>query len=269
MKYALVGGFVLAFAIHAGLGFTGDRPEAAAPEPGRTPVVVELFTSEGCSSCPPADTLLLQLEEQQPVQGAEVIALEEHVDYWNQQGWLDPFSSSDWTARQQDYASTFKGDAVFTPQIVIDGRKPLIAGRVREVVGEIGAAAQNPKTPVTITAQRPAEELRRQFTIDVGNLAGGTGGDASEVWLAITEKALHSEVSRGENAGKDVRHASVVRWMHRIGVADPKKSPSSFTGDTTVKFKSNWKLDNLRVIAFVQEKRSRHILGAVSQKIGN
>src|ERR1700674_652964 len=95
----------------------------------RAPVVVELFTSEGCSSCPPADALLARLAEQQPVGNAEVIALEEHVDYWDHEGWIDPFSSGQWTQRQQLYASGFADHGVYTPELVVDGRSGFVGSR--------------------------------------------------------------------------------------------------------------------------------------------
>src|SRR5215469_7788691 len=103
-----------------------SAPPSAAP---RVPVIVELFTSEGCSSCPPADALLARLESAQPVSGAQIIALEEHVDYWDHLGWMDPFSSAEWTRRQQDYSGAFRRDGEYTPQMVVDGREEFVGSR--------------------------------------------------------------------------------------------------------------------------------------------
>ena len=122
---AVLASSVLLLAFHA-TPIGAARAQSSAPPHNHTPVVVELFTSEGCSTCPPADDFLVKLEQEQFLTGAEVIAIEEHVDYWNQDGWTDPFSSSDWTLRQQDYASAFKIDGVYTPQMVIDGREQFI-----------------------------------------------------------------------------------------------------------------------------------------------
>ncbi len=104
-----------------------QAPQAAGrPDGRRTPVLVELFTSEGCSSCPPADVLLARLEKTQPVAGAQIIALKEHVDYWNHLGWRDPFSSAQFSERQSSYVQTFRTDQVYTPQMVVDGQTEFV-----------------------------------------------------------------------------------------------------------------------------------------------
>src|SRR2546430_4754730 len=162
--------------------------QSSASLQNRTPVLVELFTSEGCSTCPPADSLLLRLEEQQRIEGAEVIAIEEHVDYWNHDGWTDPFSSSDWTLRQQDYASAFKIDGVYTPQMVIDGREQFIGNRVNGVSASIQKSAQRHKARVSISEIATTSKQAKQFQITVADLGDLPEGDSGEVWLLITEK---------------------------------------------------------------------------------
>src|SRR5499427_8004033 len=117
----------------------------------RSPVIVELFTSEGCSSCPPADEVLAQLQQTQPIAGAEVIALSEHVDYWNYIGWSDPFSSSSFSARQQTYAQAFgQQDRVYTPQMIVDGQTEFNGSAMNKAREEIAKAARSPKADVRI-----------------------------------------------------------------------------------------------------------------------
>jgi hypothetical protein len=232
----------------------------------RVPVVLELFTSEGCSSCPPADTLLARLEEQQPIGGAEIIALEEHVDYWDHQGWVDPFSSFQWTQRQQGYASGFGDQSIYTPELVIDGRFGFVGSRAGEAYRVITGVIAQPRATVSLTLLRSDIDHER-LKVEVGKLERAQHGDVAEVWLAITEKALHSAVSSGENSGHDLHHAPVVRSLHKVGTADVNAAPA-FAGESDLKLDSAWKRTNLRVVAFVQEKRSHHILGAASAVLG-
>lgn len=248
------------------LAFTcSSEAQTSAVEGGRTSVVVELFTSEGCSSCPPADVLLHRLQEQQPVAGAEIIPLEEHVDYWNHDGWVDPYSSPAWTERQETYVTLMKKDA-FTPELVVDGRSQFSGNNGRQAQAEIENAARRAKTKVTIRAATPDGNGSPRFNVSVGKLEGSTGGDVAEVWVAVTEDGLHSSVSQGENAGHVLQHIATLRSLRKIGVADAGASVS-FTGDTVLKFGSQWNVEKLHVTVFVQKKKSREILGAASMKI--
>src|SRR5271155_55298 len=124
---------------------------AADSSSARVPVLLELFTSEGCSSCPPADRLLEILDEKQPVAGADLIVLSEHVDYWDSLGWKDPFSSSQYTARQQDYTNQYNFDGVYTPQLVVDGRFGLVGSDGKKVSAAIQKAIRERKIPIAIS----------------------------------------------------------------------------------------------------------------------
>jgi hypothetical protein len=240
---------------------------AAALPAKRTPVVVELFSSEGCSSCPPADALLKRLETEQPIPGADVIAIEEHVDYWNHDGWVDPFSSASWTYRQQDYVAKLKVGTEFTPEMVIDGQAQTSGNDMLGAIVLITRAARQPQAAMSITPGKPVGKNAQDFSVSVGKLTGATRGNTEEVWLAVTEDGLHSSVSAGENAGHKLFHAAVLRSLTKIGVADATSASKSFGADPRVKFNSHWGRSNLRVVVFVQEKQTKHILGAAGAKV--
>jgi len=255
----------LSFSIHSFIAARAQAPARAASA-DRVPVVVELFTSEGCSSCPPADALLQKLQAQQPVAGADVIALEEHVDYWNHDGWADPYSSPDWTLRQQDYGEFFKDDA-YTPQLVVNGQSQFVGSDARQAARAIAQAAQGVKTEVSVTPGDADGKGSQRVTVSVGKLVGNASGDVAEVWLAVTEDGLHSAVSRGENSGKVLNHVATLRWLRKIGIADPHGASGSFTGEARVKVDPHWVAENLHVVVFVQERKHREILGAASTRI--
>jgi len=271
MKNVPSGGLKLFLAIYVFSFAYLPQTNAQTPttESPRKPVIVELFTSEGCSTCPPADALLQKLEEQQPVAGADVVALEEHVTYWNQLGWTDPYSSLEWTQRQVAYKEFFKTNEVYTPQMVVDGRAQFVGSSEQDAALAIGKAAQHVQTDLTIAPDKSDAKGAQQFSVKVGKLAGNTAGDAAEVWLAVTEDGLQSSVNRGENSGHTLRHVATLRSLHKIGVADPNGGAASFTSDPRVKFDSHWNPNNLHVVVFVQEKKSRQILGAASVKVSH
>jgi hypothetical protein len=235
-------------------------PVSAATK--RTPVVVELFTSEGCSSCPSADTLLKSLEQHQPYPDAEVIPIEEHVDYWNHDGWVDPFSSANWTFRQEAYVRKLKANTEYTPQMVVDGQTQFSGNDILQVVVAVNRAARSPHVNVSISPGKSDGKDAQDFAVSVGKLVGTTSGNSDEVWLAVTEDDLHSSVGAGENAGHVLYHAAVLRSLTKIGIANAAAKLDSFTGDPRVKFSSHWNRKNLHVVVFVQEKQSKRILGA-------
>jgi hypothetical protein len=232
---------------------------AASDRP--VPVIVELFTSEGCSSCPAADRLLSRLDQTQPVAGVQVIAIEEHVDYWNQLGWNDPFSSPQYRARQNDYAIAFKASDIFTPQMVVNGQSAFVGSDANRAYHEIGAAAQAATTLVNLGANPNAHDPDLlDLAVQVSNLKSAKWRD-SNVYLAVTETGLSTFVQGGENAGHRLRHSAVVRSFGVIGRVDPKGANGGQLV-STLRLPREWKRENLRAVVFVQERGSLRITGA-------
>ena len=230
-----------------------NGPAAAAGE-NAIPVVVELFTSEACSSCPPADALLTKLSEQRVVNGAEVFVLGEHVDYFNHLGWTDRFSSAAFTERQYGYAKRFHLSSVYTPQMVVDGRFEGLGSDAASVEREIGAAAHSGKT-ASVSLKWTAQNALR-VTV------AGAPGESSAVLLAITEDRLTTSVADGENSGRVLRHSGVVRQLRQIGMT----SGSVFAGTAPIALAASWKTRDLQIVVFVQRPGNREIIGAAAVK---
>jgi hypothetical protein len=249
MKYVLAGitavGLSVMVMIAGGHSQAQSSPTASSAT--RTPVVVELFTSEGCSSCPPADALLAQLALQQPIENAEVIALEEHVDYWNELGWVDPFSSRGWTDRQNDYSEVLGNGNPYTPQMVVDGRAEFIGSHSAKARQAISESARAEKTQVVLLPENAGKPGANSLSVKIGKLPEVKQHDTAEVWLAITETGLHSAVKRGENAGEDLHHAAIVRNIRKIGEAKGAEA-ISFAGNVSVPFQAEWKRENLKAV---------------------
>ena len=232
----------------------------------RAPVVVELFTSEGCSSCPPADALLAALDTRQPFGSAEIIAIEEHVTYWDEQGWKDPFSSSSWTTRQYDYAGSLHNGNPYTPQMVVDGTAGFVGSGGIKARQEIEKAAAIPKARVEISEVSPIQNNSVALKISVEKLLSAAPKDTAEVILAVTESGLHSSVKAGENVGKELQHSQVLRELKVIGVVG-KNGQEGFAAQPVVKLDSKWNVGNLRAVVLVQERKSRHILAAAAVRL--
>jgi hypothetical protein len=223
-------------------------------------VLVELFTSEGCSSCPPADALLQKLVETQPVQGAEIIALGQHVDYWDQLGWRDRFSSAALTSRQQQYGRVLRVESIYTPQMIVDGQRELVGNDASAAERAVAAAASSPHATVSMTIE-PLGADRIGVSVAAAELPKLTRGDRADIVMAVIEDGLSSQVRAGENSGRRLTHAAVVRVMTAIG--DAAASPAR----AGVAIGPGWQREHVHVVAFVQERGSRRVLGAAAMRL--
>jgi hypothetical protein len=239
--------------------------QQAMRTPARVPVIVELFTSEGCSSCPPADALLARLDHDQPVPGADIIVLGEHVDYWDSLGWRDRFSSHQFTERQNGYAQRFRLDDPYTPQMVVDGANQFVGSDSAHILHGIGEAARGPKLALalsTLTFDGPHLSGSVSLAPSANRPAAADG--KAEVFAVLVESTASTQVRGGENGGRTLHHASPVRVMQRIGSLDAlEHSPLPFT----LPFPADTTSGNVRVIVFVQRPGQGAMLGAVSLRL--
>ena len=202
----------------------------------RKAVLVELFTSEGCSSCPPADALLERLDRSQPIPEAQIFVLSEHVDYWNHIGWADPYSSPAYSARQQQYARRFRNQGPYTPQMVVDGRSEFVGSDARAAEAAIRSAIRQSKAAIRIG------ESNGMATINVGPLPAGTARKAV-VFAAHAIDSGTQDVVRGENKGRRLHHVAIAKDLKQIGTVDDR-----------TEFKTKLPLESgARLIVFVQE----------------
>lgn len=230
--------------------------------PAGSPVLVELFTSEGCSSCPPADALLQKMDSLQPVPGAQLIVLSEHVDYWNHDGWKDPFSSTMLTERQAAYCRVLGTKDAYTPEFVVDGKYEMQMGDPRHILETLQKAAATSKIAVHIDSLSidKADPLVLHARIESD---GDPENRKADVFVAVALKQAESQVLRGENSGHRLSHVAVVESLAKIGKLEKEKS---FEKEFQLKLKPGMDPANLRVVAFVQESGPGRIIGAALAK---
>jgi hypothetical protein len=230
------------------------------PQPTRTPVLVELFTSEGCSSCPPADALLAKLDHDQPVPTAEIIILGEHVDYWDELGWHDRFSAHQFTDRQSQYASRLHAEDVYTPQMIVDGTDQFVGNDSTHALHAIQYASQTPKLPLALS--RPVVDGHRiSASISTAAPPAQLLGD---LYAALVAPTATTDVRRGENSGHRLQHAGVVRTMQRIASL---KDLGSKSYEFTLVAPPDASPSTMRVVVFAQRAGQGPILGAVSAPV--
>lgn len=255
-----LGGLLLSGLVMAALGGTLGCSRSAKAAPTDAAVLVELFTSEGCSSCPPAEAVFRGLPAE--IDGARVVVLAHHVDYWDALGWPDPFATAAATARQRAYAPL--GGGTYTPQAVVDGRRELVGSRAEELIRHIRSAAHLPHTRVSLTAADPASGPGRAIPITVraGPLPKDASDDA-EVVLAVVQDHGRVAVPRGENAGLTLDHDAIARDLHVLGPA-PRIGTTVTTAIAPGAPIAPRGPGSFSVIAFVQERASRKVLGAAT-----
>lgn len=229
-------------------------PPADKPAPQRTPVVVELFTSEGCSDCPAADQLLRRLESEQPVAGVEIIPLGFHVDYWNDLGWRDRFSMHDFTVRQEMYVDRMRLESPYTPQMVIDGKLQAVGNDVNAVRRALLDRAEVTKAAV-------AAKTASLGVLDVSVQGAPNNAD---LMVAITEGGLSTNVPAGENRGRELHHTAVVRALSRLGSIHDH----AFAGQVHIPLNKAWRSENLHAVVFVQAS-SGEIVGAATVSLAD
>lgn len=244
----------------------GNRPLAgAADEPPRTPVLVELFTSEGCSSCPPADKLLERMVESQPSPGVQVVGLGEHVDYWDRLGWKDRFSNTEFTTRQDAYVDRFGTGPAYTPMMVVDGTAAFVGSDGQAARRAIDEAARARHGTLKVDRSHVSDRSL-SVTVTASDLPTLADEPHADIIVAIVEDNLRSDVRRGENAGKVLTHVAVARSMRAIGQA----SGSSGSARAVLPVAADWAHGQLKIVAFVQARKSRRVLAtAVVPAVGD
>ena len=252
----------LGWSTSEGLAANGVQGVAASDVQGvaRKPVLVELFTSEGCSSCPPADVLLAKLDQLQPVPGAQVIVLSEHVTYWDHDGWRDPYSLDSVTNRQKMYGFKFGLSDVYTPQAVVNGGTQVLGSDAGKLVKAIETAAAQRDVELAISSAKWSGD---DLNFDVHQASEPVGQSKTQLEAALAEDVTETRVRSGENAGKTLRNVAVVRDLKEIGPGAEGDHAVSLRLPSDLKSVQG----SMRLVVFLADKHSGRILGVQQQTI--
>jgi hypothetical protein len=214
--------------------------------------VVELFTSQGCSSCPPADALLHSLIQNSKSEDRTVYGLSFHVDYWNHLGWKDPYSQKEFAERQRHYAQIFNLSSVYTPQMIVNGKKEFTGSSKSKAGQAIYHVSLTPSMGLTGMVKKDMQELLVHYTL--------TGSPAKFVLnAALVESDLQNTIKRGENSGKTLYHDNVVRAFTTV--------PLQSEGDLTLSLPKAVNLDKSSVILYIQDKETWEVAEALQLQV--
>jgi hypothetical protein len=236
-----------------------------ADEPTTAPVLVQLFTSEGCSSCPPADQLLHEFLAKPPVDGVTIVPMSLHVDYWNHLGWADAYSARQFSDYQRQYRDAMRATQIYTPQMIVDGRTAFVGSDRAAARKSIEDAAKLPKVRLSLRLSAPEHDGSKiRVEIDVQHGDALPADQAFTLMLAVTEDDLTSDVRRGENAGRKLHHDAVVRLLRSVG--DIRKDGGSAPFQVDLPLDPQWHRGRLHVVAFVQSKQDLRVYSVASVK---
>jgi hypothetical protein len=242
-------------------GFSSYTPAQTPDSTSKPAVLVELFTSEGCSSCPPADAVLAELDRRKSFAGAPVIVLSEHVDYWDHDGWRDPFSSEEWTNRQNFYNQRFRLDSVYTPQMVIDGTQQTVGSNAVQIALELQKAAEHQdKATLEIKNATWSGDVL-QATVSVAN-SPAEAAKGTSLYAVLADDSDTSNVARGENSGRTLKHVAVVRVLRKVG-----KLQGPYSGQVQIALPHGVVHGKMRLILFAQKDENGPVLGATQREV--
>ena len=236
---------------------TAAAPAATAE---RAPVLVELFTSEGCSSCPPADEILQKMDKLQPIPNIQIVVLSEHVDYYDHIGWKDPFSSHAFTDRQEKYVERMKVESPYTPQMVVDGEFQFNGTDAKTAVQDIQKAATSEKISLKLAAAQANQKGKISINVQAPPLPGSSSASSADILIALADDTDVTKVASGENSGKTLTNVAVVRELKQIGKID-KTNGFSKDVETSISATST---NKSRIIVIVQEPHQGKLLGIAS-----
>lgn len=258
--YPMMLALILVAVGSGGVSFAEGKLSSEGGETAKMPfAVVELFTSEGCSSCPPADRLLSELASQALEEGGRIFPLSFHVDYWNYIGWKDPFSDRAYSDRQRSYARAFGSRGIYTPQMVVNG-----------VVGFVGSDRTRARSSIEQVLSIPAPVglvLKYKVAMDSDPLVVeyelSDYPRGAVLNLALVERGLVREVTRGENAGRTLHHENVVRLFKTVQPRGDGKGRIELKPDNSVV------RENSAIIGYVQDPTTMTILGSALLELGS
>jgi len=244
--------------IIAGFGLLAYNPATSSKdipvegEGAEAPVLLELFTSEGCHSCPPAEKLVNQMIEQDVVLGADVIALQYHVDYWNYLGWEDPYSDPIHTERQKAYAIAFRNSSVYTPQMVVDGQTEFVGSDAGKALDVIDVAKRISKIDMIVSNKFDGEKI----SLDISSEETISENEDYHIYAAVVENNLEQEITSGENRGKTLQHHGVVRSFHDLGKIQSNQKINVQAG---IKVPTSINTENTSTVVFIQHPETKHV----------